>query len=162
MDGAAWWTTICPSEPTHHQSAHPNPPINHNPKKNPQLERDRRGSDVSASVLAWNWWSTSTWKRTDGERRKYERMRELWSVFEKKKWGRDWQKDEREKNKKFIKIIPHLSVRFHIWERTVDECQIFWDLEHLIRDVFWCLVCQMPNIWHLAPPDGDALINKKP
>ena len=23
-------------------------------------------------------------------------------------------------------------------------------LTHLIREDFWCLVCQMPNIWHLA------------
>ena len=79
-----------------------------------------------------------------------------------KKGGRDWQRHEREKNKKFIKLITHLSVRFHIWEHTVHVCQIFWDLEHLMRDVL--LVFGVPNDKYLAfgTPDDNALRTKMP
>ena len=122
--------------------------------------RRRCGIDASASDSVWAWaWA---WKGTDGEEenmRGWENMRELIGVWEKKR-GRDWQRDEREKNKKFIKIITHLSVGFHIWELTVYVCQIFWDLEHLVRDVFWRLICQILTWWECSKICDIGLIFK--
>ena len=96
MDGATWWMTICPSKP----------PIKPQPKKKrrgkPQLERDRFGSEASA------------WKRTDGERKKYERMRELNDRCLREKNEEGTNKEMREKriknSLKLYHIFPHALI----------------------------------------------------
>ena len=101
MDGATWWMTICPSKP----------PIKPQPKKKkrgkPQLERDRYGSEASM------------WKRTDGERKKYERMRELNDRCLREKNEEGTNKEMREKRIKNSLKLYHIFPYALIFESVL-------------------------------------------
>ena len=65
---------------------------------------------------------------------------------------KNWERYiEPEVNKQMIKKnLQCTTMQFHLWNYTIAYCKKFWDLEHLMKHEYWCLVCQMPNIWHLT------------
>ena len=95
-----------------------------------------------------------------GERKKKKKKRKSGENWEDEVRQRKKEEKERERRKshkwrerngiKNYFFIAHLSVPFQRWNGTVHVCQNLYDIEHLMRMVFWCLVCQMSNNWHLA------------
>ena len=121
------------------------------------LEKVRPWVRSARSSVVERYWQ-QLGKIGGGGFRGWERLR---GIGERNRGKREWtdereekrkskEREERKENKKLLKFIPFLSVLSYIWDGIVAVWHIFWDLEHLIKLHFWCLMCQMPNIWHLT------------
>ena len=99
-----------------------------------ELEEKRAKGMRGEQKSLWEWrgWGSERVAQSEDNKRYF-----IWDEREK------WIKNNKNQ-------MAFSSVLFQRWDSIVANVKTFWHLTHVMIVCLWCLVCQMPNICHLA------------